>query len=62
MQLANNLSEQIFMLYFVEQCEEAPLCLVELFTSRNVIFDLTGHVSPEENVKNINCLCALPAN
>ena len=35
------LSEQIFMLYFVEQCEEAPLCLVELF-----YFDLTGHVSP----------------
>ena len=46
MQLANNLSEQIFMLYFVEQSEEAPLCLVELFTSRDAIFDLTGHVSP----------------
>ena len=24
LQLANNLSEQIFMLYFVEQCEETP--------------------------------------
>ena len=31
MQLANSLSEQIFLLYFVEQCEEAPLCLMELF-------------------------------
>ena len=46
MQLANNFSEQIFMLYFVEQYEEAPLCIVELFTSRDAIFDLIGHGSP----------------